>query len=152
MGRITEKKRVKINQDCPINPVFLTWRNKLGNWDEFVFSGNQRLSLNVTEAVLFERFIDDLGTASTIKDYLSKRCNYEMVLGYENLLVEDIQGIEGMLSSARVRMQVTPQGVFPPVFVTVLIPTGNFTTRETSLNRYFLEFTIKLPETLLQSQ
>lgn len=152
MARITEKKRIKISQDCFDYPVCLCWRNKLGGFSVWVFNTNQKINLNVTDSAVFERFIDDLGTTSTIRDYLFKRCNYEYILGYDNLEVDDIKGIEGMLSAVRVRMLISAASVFPPVWITVLVPPGNFQVRETSLSRYSLELTIKLPETLIQSQ
>ena len=152
MSRITEKKRIKIFQGCFDYPVCLSWRMKTPGWGVWVFDSNQRVTLDVNESATFERFIDDLGTTSSIQDYLYKKANYELLLGYDNLEVSDIKGLEGMLTSPRVRMLVTAQNVLPPKWVTILIPTGKFITRETSLDRYSLEFTIKLPETLIQSQ
>lgn len=152
MSRITEKKRIKIHNECIDNPVCLTWRNRKGGWDVWVFEGNQKVNLDVSEAIVFERFIDELSTTSTIKDYLSKKCNTELLLSWDNLEVSDIKGLEVMLSSPRVRMLVSDPGVYPPVFVTVLIPAAKFTIRETSLDRYSMDsFAIKFPETLLQS-
>lgn len=152
MARITEKKRVKIDRTCYDNEVCLCWRNKLGGWETWVFHTDQKFTVNVSDSAEFERFIDDLSTTSTIRDYLFKRANYEITLGYDNLAVEDIKGLEGMLMSKRVRMAITPKYTWPPVWITVLIPVQKFVTRESSLNRYSLEFNIRLPETLLQIQ
>lgn len=152
MARITEKRRIKVFQGCFDYPVCLTWPFKLGGWGVWVFNGNQKISVNVSDSAQFERFIDDLSTATTIKDYLFKRANFEMLLGYDNLEVDDIIGLETMLTAPRVRMLISAQGVFPPVWVTVLIPVQKFTTRETSLSRYSLEFPIRLPELLIQGQ
>lgn len=153
MSRITEKKRIKIHADCIENPVCLSWRNRGGGWDVWVFEGNQKVNFDVSEAIIFERFIDELSTTSTINDYLSKKANFEMLLSWDNLEISDIKGLETMLSSPRVRMLVSAAGVYPPIWITVLIPAAKFTTRETAYQRYSMDsFAIKLPETLLQSQ
>lgn len=72
MARVTEKKRVLIDQDCKPNPVYLAWLNKLGGWDYWLFSGTQTIGDDIESGGEFNPYVEDIETATQRAEQLSK--------------------------------------------------------------------------------
>jgi len=148
---ITETKRIKV-KDAPCNPVALYWINKNGGWDMFVFGFTQSEGLNVEGGEKFEAFIEDLQNAFKRSKYISKTTIPKMVLGYDNLPTEDVEGIKGLLDSPSVMMLISDPAARPLVFNQVNVDPGSFNTNETIKDFHDLEFSIELPELFSQHQ
>lgn len=147
--RLTEIKRVQLRNDCIDNPVYLSWFNKRGGIDYWLFGRTQGESLRVSASQIFERDITDIENADTIKDFLSKEAVDVTRLGAENLDDNDIEGLKGLLSSPKVQVLMSQN---PVVWQTVLVSPGTFKIKETRNRRHRLELDIVHPEQIIQTQ
>ena len=60
MGIVTEKKLVKIHRCVKRNPVFITWLDRLGGRNHWLFHTSQVDVLSTTEGETFEPYTTDL--------------------------------------------------------------------------------------------
>ena len=146
--RITEKKRIRLRNDCFDNPVYLSWFTKLGI-DYWLFGRTQTETLRVSADQIFERDIIDLENADTIKDFLSKEAVLVSRLGAENLDDNDIDGLRGLLTSPKVQVLVSQN---PIKWQTVLLSPGSFRVKDTRERRHKLEIDIVHPDQIIQTQ
>lgn len=61
--RITEKKRVTINNDCRSNPIYLMWKNSLGGWDYWLFDSQSETQIQAKQTGTFSVYNTDIATA-----------------------------------------------------------------------------------------
>jgi hypothetical protein len=146
--RVTEKKRIKIYSGQTCNPVYLCWLNAYGGFSYWLFTGWQQMIINVKEAGILERYIENISTATTREDYLKKTCNESMILGADNLTDNDIEGIKGLLKSVRVQVLVDNT----PTWMTVLVKAESFKIKRTDSNKHSVELEIAYPSQTIQTQ
>jgi hypothetical protein len=58
--RVTEKKTVKIERSCKRNPVYVTWLDRLGGRNYWLFHTSQVDAVNTSSDATFEPFTPDL--------------------------------------------------------------------------------------------
>lgn len=147
--RISEIKKVRLNNECVDNPVFLSWFNRVAGIDYYLFGRTQGESLRISAGQIFERDITDIENADTIKDFLTKDAVLVSRLGAENIDENDIEGLKGLLTSPKVQLLVSQN---PIKWQTVLVSPGTFKTKETRERRFRLELDIVHPEEIIQTQ
>jgi hypothetical protein len=144
-GTLTETKQIKINQNCLLNPVCLSWLNTLGGREHWVFSYNQIHSIDTSVGATFEPYIDDLQNSRSNVFDLQRFEQPKLTLG-ASVDVEDIRGLKTILSSICVEV-LTPEG-----WIGVRPETGSFKIYESRGTTADIEFTIQLPYTNIQSR
>lgn len=144
-GTLTETKEIKINQNCLLNPVCLSWLNTLGGREHWVFSYNQIHSIDTSVGATFEPYIQDLETERSNVFDLQRFEQPKLTLG-ASVDVEDIRGLKTILSSICVEV-LTPES-----WVGVRPETGSFKIYESRGTTADIEFTIQLPYTNIQSR
>lgn len=140
---ITVKQRVRIEHDCPINPIMLKWKLSLGGWDQWLFSKTQTKKLTTSSKGSVSTPVWDIENAeSTIKEVGKNRTN-SIILGAANLTKNDKEGIEELLSS-NIIYQIDQSG---KKVARVMVLPGTFTSIETGEILQSIEFEIIVNET-----
>lgn len=146
--QVTQTLRIKVNRECPENPVYLCWRNKKNGVGYWLFSRKQTEILNSESGGEFEHYNANLATAPSRTDFISKENQDSMILGAENLLINDILGLKGLLESPKVEMLISQN---PVTWKTVQVVPGTFNIRETDETRSRIELEIMFPKQYSQT-
>lgn len=144
-GNLTETKEIKINNECLLNAVALSWLNTLGGREHWVFRYNQIYSIDTSTGATFEPYINDLQNSRGNIFDLERFEQPKITLG-ASVDIEDIKGLKTILSSICVEIETT-QG-----WVGVRPETGSFKVYESNGTTSDIEFTIQLPYTNIQSR
>lgn len=138
---LTEKKRVKFGTVCARNPVYLCWKNRLGGFDYWLFSGNQNVNISSKQTGIFNREPDDISTQNYRSTILQAE-QVERITCGDNVLLEDLQGIKGIEASPAVYVLVSQS---PTVWRRVKINPKGF-QYQTKGNRADVQVEIEYPE------
>jgi hypothetical protein len=144
-GNLTETKEIKINNECLLNAVCLSWLNTLGGREHWVFKYNQIHSIDTSIGATFEPYIQDLETERSNIFDLQRFEQPKITLG-ASVDIEDIKGLKTILSSICVEIETTNG------WVAVRPETGSFKVYESNGTTSDIEFTIQLPYTNIQSR
>lgn len=152
--RITEKKRIKIYNGCTNNPFYISWLNSKGSWNYWLFTRKQTYNIDVKGGDTFETYITNLETAETVIDTFDKSAAQSVVVGADNLSINDINGLKGMLHSVKVQWLTNPETWQADgcKWLTVLVKDGTWKIYETDKNKSSIEFEILLPQINQQTQ
>lgn len=152
--RITEIKTIKIDAECKENPVYLTWKGPDGGNNAWLFHRRQTEADRIEAGEKFEPFIDDLETATSNGEYLSKQTTPQLILGADNFEIEDVRGIRGLLRSTKVEMLMNPATWEDdgPIWQTVMVDAGSFNILDTGANKASIEITLNLVKIYQQNQ
>jgi hypothetical protein len=103
--RITEQKRVDINRDCRVNPIYLMWKNSIGGWDFWLFDKKTEIQVASKQngSVLVET--TDIATQAFREKLLSATQTKRYIVG-DNVKDYSIKGLQGIESSPQVYMLV----------------------------------------------
>jgi len=148
---ITERIMVDI-EDVPCNPVALYWLNKNSEYDMWIFGMTQTNGLQIKAMETFESVIQDLANTNKRSQFLTKKTVPQIVLGYDNLPTNKVEGIKGILDSVEINMLVSAPAARPCVFIKVTIDSGSWKITETENDFHSLEITINLPELFNQNK
>lgn len=147
--RFTEIKRVRYDDGCKDNPVFLRWLNTLDGWNYWLFSRNQIISVLTSNEITFENPVENLETAEEFVSVLSVYSGKEMFLGANALDRNDIEFVKSILYSPKVQWLFngdTWEADGECKWVTVIPHRGTFPTVETREERTDISLTLKFPE------
>ena len=152
--RITEKKRVRFNDDCVENPVFLTWLNKFGVWQVWLFSRTQIIEFVTGNETSFENPVNDIEIAESFVEVLTLQAGKGMLLGADNLDRNDIEYVKTILFNPRVQLLTNPEDwqTEGAKWITVRPGRGSFPLIETGEPRADISMEIIFPRINLQSQ
>lgn len=105
--RITEIKRIDINRDCRVNPIYLMWKNSIGGWDYWLFDKKTEIQVAVKQngSVFVESV--DLATQSYREKLLSVTQTKRYIVG-DNVQPYSIKGLQEIENSSQVYMLVNP--------------------------------------------
>lgn len=138
---VTEKKTIKIDRECKVNPVFISWLNVYGGREHWLFSKVQTKGLITQNAGNFETYIVDLSeTRGQITD-ISKNATPLLTVNC-TCDIEDIEGLKTLLYSPCVEMLV---GENPIKWQTVRPQVGSFKLYDTNDTQSSLQITFELP-------
>lgn len=153
---VTEIKTVRYNDACVSNPVFLSWLNKNGVWQVWLFSRNQIISFTSGNQTVFENPVTDLEIAESFMEVLTLEAGKGMVLGANNLDRNDIEYVKTILFSPRVQVLDNPltwqTDTDGPEWSTVFPRRGTFPLIETGETRSDITLTIEFARIQVQSQ
>lgn len=138
--RITEKKRIKVNQDCVKLGVYLAWRGSKG-WNYWLFKNTQEINIATKVEGVFASEPTDLEFAMSRETTTTTNTQEKMTLGGQ-VALEDVSGFRYFEGSPCIQMLVSQD---PLQWITVKIsPKGvKFRTDAPYVN---IEFDIILPQ------
>ena len=139
--RVTEKKTIKIDRECKVNPVFVSWLNVYGGREHWLFSKVQTKGLITQNAGSFETYIVDLATSRGQITDISKNAVPLLTVNC-TLDIEDIEGVKTMLYSPCVEILVSET---PITWQTVHPQVGSFKLYDTNDITSSLQITLELP-------
>lgn len=138
---VTEKKTIKIDRECKLNPVFISWLNVYGGREHWLFSKVQTKGLITQNAGNFETYIVDLAeTRGQITD-ISKNATPLLTVNC-TVDIEDIEGLKTILYSPCVEILVSEN---PIKWMTVHPQVGSFKLYDTNDVTSSLQITLELP-------
>lgn len=143
---VTERLAIDVEDAPECNPIALYWLSKQGGWAMWVFGKTQTEGKEVATEGVFEQHVEELSTATKRKQFVAKRSEPQISLGYSNLPTDKVRGISTILDAVTILMLTSEPGELPPTFVNVNIEAGSWKVIETENDRHDLEFTIHLPE------
>jgi hypothetical protein len=151
---LTEIKRIRFNDSCVSNPVFLSWINSFGGFNYWLFQRNQIKNVETGEEVIFEPAQMDLETSDSFEEVLSLSSREVWVLGVQNIDKNDVELIKGMLQSPRVQWLMNPDTwqAEGAKWVTVKVQRGSFKLYETLTGVGDIIINITFPEKQIQNQ
>lgn len=151
---ISEVKRIEIDQDCKDNPIYLRWVNLLGAREYWLFSHHQEYGLEIYDINLIERNITNIETAEAIQDIISKEAKESVIIGEDNLLVTNVEGMKGLLLSPLVQMLTNPASWESegPKWKTVIVKKNTWNLYRNDRGNYSLELEIGLPKLNIQTR
>lgn len=104
---VTEKKRVKIDYSCRVNPVFVSWVNSKGGREHWLFDTVQSEGLQTSVVESFEPYTQDLensrGQVLDLKIFAQPQITL-----YAQVDAEDINGFKSLLYSVNVEVLINP--------------------------------------------
>ncbi len=146
----TEKKRIRIKNQCYDNPVYIAWKGMEGGWNYWLFYKKQIKTLQTKVESEVERNITDLATTSTINDYIQKSGEDKILVGADGLDSNDMAGLRKMMLSPKVQMWLS--GATNPVWTTVRVLPGTFQIDDNSVNKNDIQLVLQLNDPLTLSQ
>lgn len=147
--QVIATQTVRIDKDCDLNSVYLRWIGKTGSWAYYRFIWNQEKTLDVQNATVITRYVNDWENNDTIEDVVIKAASKKMQVHAEDMLVEDIEGCEAMKYSPKVQLLVSKS---PVKWQTIVLNTATFAESETNSPVYSFAVTFNLPGVNVQSQ
>lgn len=152
--KITETKRIRYDDLCKDNPIYLSWINTLGGRCYWLFSRNQFISFGTGEETIFENAVIDLENSEAFQEVLSLQAGKGMILGCNNIDRNDIEYIKSILYSPKVQILDNPDTWTTEgcKWTTVIVVRGNFPLIETKEERADISLTIKFPIIQIQTQ
>ena len=151
--RLTEKKRIKIDNECKDYPIYLTWLNSLGGYSYWLFFKNHTETTNTKFNSSYDINISDLETAVATNDAIGKDAVPSIEVG-ARVKAEDMDGITGLFESPKVMMLANPEtwAVDGPVWKRVILKAGSMVTLKTGTAYLNVKFNLQLPYKFTQKE
>ncbi len=143
---ITETKKIIVNNDCRVNPIYLAWVNTLGGWDYWLFEKTQKVNLGTGNIKTSDVYVEDLTKATGTTETVSKQAADKVTLG-ATVDIETFNAVRGVIYSPKVLKLVNQD---PVKWVTVQVEQTSV-SYETKDSTADIEFSIILPEINIQS-
>ena len=145
--RITEIKKIDIEQECIDNPIYLCWLNNKGGYSYWCFSRKQSYLLDTAVDGSYKKFNEDIESATGIDELISKAARESIVCGGK-IPNNKMDGIKGLLSSPKVMWLTNPESWSDDgcLWRRVIVSPGSFITLDTNQKRQLIQITLLLPE------
>jgi len=141
-------------RNCTIqNPVCLKWMGRSGAWNFYVFGHSQVESTGVKTQGEFAQFNEDISTADTDSDVLTKEEAPEIIVGGSLFDLNDINGLRSLLSSPKIMMLTNPDtwSSAGDEWITVKVSDGKYKITDTRAAVNEFECTLRLPQLINQT-
>lgn len=148
-ARVSEIKTILVDAECYDNPVYLKWLNPYGGYEYWLFHTRQQYTDGISDEQIFERYIEDLASATAREETLSKQAIEEINIGAELLTKQQKEGLRYLLRSPKVYMLLDAE---LNIWQTVRIKGGTFDINDTFESKERIELTILLPKPYNQQQ
>jgi len=106
--RLTEKKRIKIDNTCKDFPMYVCWLNSLGGYSYWLFFKHHEESTKTKANAKYDINIQDLETAIATNDIVGKDAVHVFKVG-ARIQEEDQDGITGLFESPKVMLLMNPE-------------------------------------------
>lgn len=101
--RVTEKKKIYINNECRRNPIYLMWKNSLGGWDYWLFDNNAEINYTAKHNTEYSVYIENIATANLKSKFVNAEQVKTITVG-DSVTVSELYGISGIEKSPQVFM------------------------------------------------
>lgn len=144
-SRLMQVMNVKLDNKCKDNPVYIAWKGRKGGMNYWLFSKTQTIGSTIGEVQKFEQFYDTLNIEGRTS-VLTKTDKPTMVVGADNIDLNDIKGLVGLTASNFVQMYIGADGKGGHIWQTINVKEGSFKYYETGNGRHEIELTLELVE------
>jgi hypothetical protein len=149
--RITEIKRIEVQQCIPQNPFHLKWLNIHGGMDNWVFQKHQEYSYDIDGGDEFVPIIIYLNEVNGYQRTVQKTVFQIVKIGYEGLTAQQAGGIINILASPLVYL-ITGQPQTNSFKTTIVaVKPGSYNVGDVYDSKFKLEFEIIKPKRFIQS-
>lgn len=143
---VSEAKMIRKREAC--DGVYLTWKNKFGGWDYWLFTQRQIVSKTAKNGVVFEPYIEDMSTDNNKQKVLTKASQSVLTLAASNLDSNDLNGLLGLATS----IAVYALDINGNVLYRAIIQDGTWPEYDTQKPLQELVFNIIKPADNIQSE
>ena len=105
---VTEIKTVKNDSGCKQNPVFITWLNTLGGWQNWLFDTTYLEGVATSRSETFEGYIHDMESAEGKTSDIQMNANPSLKV-FAIVPNEDMNGLKTLLYSLSCKMLLNPE-------------------------------------------
>lgn len=147
--QVMQDQVIRVDKNCDYNSVYLRWIGLNGSWNYYRFIYNQQVNLDVQNAVLVTKYVQDWTNADTIEDIISKSASEKITISAEAISVDEIMGLQSIKFSPKVQV-CTNQS--PAKWQTIIINTATFVEYETNTGEYPFSITFNKPSINIQTQ
>lgn len=105
---VTEIKTVKYDTKCKQNPVFITWLNTLGGWENWLFDTTFVEGLTTSRNETFESYIQNIEEAEGKTSDIQMSATPSIKV-YAIVPNEDMKGFKTILYSLSCKMLLNPE-------------------------------------------
>ena len=144
-SRLMQVMNVKLDNKCKDNPVYLAWKGRKGAMNYWLFSKTQTIGSTIGEVQKFEPYYETLDIEGRTS-VLTKSDKPSMVVGADNIDLNDIKGLVGLTASNFVQMYIGSNGKGGYIWQTINVKEGSFKYYETGNGRHDIELTLELVE------
>lgn len=135
----SEQKLIEYRKCVLLNPILFVWKNTLGGWDYWLFQVNQTQHIDTVSLGYFQKNYTKISDISNPQSEVGKQVTTRMILGADDLTIQQVQGLKGLLASNKVYILNKDGSVNREV---ILLP-GTFLIQDTSDSLHSLEFEIQ---------
>ena len=149
--RLTEKKRIKIDNGCHVSPIYLNWLGTGGERNYWLFDYLQTHNINTSVVGNFQPYITDNTNAESYLIEIGRGAFKTIVCG-AYVDIEDVEGIKTMLYSPNVLLLLNPTTwqADGPKWLGVKPLPGSFKLYDTDQKKTEIQFTLEFPEINIQ--
>lgn len=149
MTVVTEKIRVKINQNCIDSPFSVRFSNDLGGYDYYTFKKRQTYSYDTKNVKTQKKFIEDWKNDTSIIQIIQKTVAEKIKVGVDNLTLDEVDGLKYLIRSARCEYLFDSTN---NVWHTLILDEGDIEIKDTGEDIFALELEFMLPERQIITQ
>ena len=147
---MSESLDVEIDQTCYDNPIYLRFLNSAGYYSYWLFHTMQEYVDDTSKEELFEPYVEDLETAETNIEVMSKEVQESIEIGAEHLTFQQATALRDLARSVHVQMYNGLDENDLPKWLTVRVQTGSFMIKQTDETRSSIKLTIYPPKSVNQ--
>lgn len=153
MAIITEKKTIKIDHECKDFPIYLTWLNGVGGYDNWLFFKEHSSTTKTKITSSYTSNISNLETAIGTNDITGKDIAPQMKIG-GRIEAEDMDGMQSLFESPKVMMLMNPETWESDgaIWQRVIVNTGTLLILKTRTSYLDVKFTLDLPYRFKQKE
>lgn len=143
---VTEKKIIKINNECHAHPVYLEWHNKLGGTDNWLFDRDNETTSRTSIVSAYQSVVSDLETAIGQNDIIGKSISPTISIG-ARIAAEDMDGIRSLYESPKVLMLMNREtwAADGPIWQRVIVAPGSLLVLKTNSSFIDVKLTLNIP-------
>lgn len=106
--KVTEIKRVKIDNECKAFPLYITWINALGGYSYYLFHSSNAETIQTKAITSYIKNVDDLETSLGALGITGKETSKKIEFG-ARVKKSDMDGIASLFSSPKVMLLKNPE-------------------------------------------
>lgn len=143
-GEVTERRVVRIGNNCADNPVYIAWKGKQGGWSYYLFTRTQDITSTTSDQSIAEPYIDNLDVQGN-RYQIDISSTPSITMGCSGIDRNDVDGILKMLESGCIRIYLgTHEITGLPEWEDVIVKSGSFKITNSNM-RHDIEFTLDKP-------
>lgn len=146
---LTERRRIKIGDECYENPVYLRWKATEGGWGYWLFKYDYKRMNDVKTIANYFLFEEDIELSDGDEEVLRKESNPSITVGEMGIDKIHYDGFVTLMESPRVQLLVNPltwqTDDGGAKWMTVFLKTTNINS-QTKYGTFDVELTIEMQQ------